>query len=187
MCIDLWMTRTVPGWPKCLGGGRSCCCPCPRPSSPKPAPGLAWQSPACFPPLPNAPLPSVACLQHEVSWQTEQFCLEQSLSSYVHLVYPGRSADCAGSPIDCSNWVLLQLYSFHFLYSAWCPPTRTHDMQHRGGGEYRLKFQVLALTHDIWQKTCHTWQRGATLKALPLLVFTKNCLMNIFTAPFTLK
>ena len=119
MCIHLWMTRTVPGWPKCLGGGRSCCCPCPRPSSPKPAPGLAWQSPACFPPLPNAPLPSVACLQHEVSWQTEQFCLEQSLSSYVHLVYPGRSADCAGSPIDCSNWVLLQLYSFHFLYSAW--------------------------------------------------------------------
>ena len=82
--------------------------------------GTAWQSPACFPPLPNSPLPSVACLQHEVSCQTEQFCLEQSMSSYVHLVSHGRSADCAGSPIDCSNWVQQQLYSFHFLYSAWC-------------------------------------------------------------------
>ena len=113
------MTRTVPGWPKCQGGGRKCCCPCPRPSSPTPAPGRAWHSPACFRPLPNAPLPYVAGLQHEVSWQTEQFCSEQSLSSNDHLFYHGRSADCVGSPIDCSNWVQLQLYSFHFLYAAW--------------------------------------------------------------------
>ena len=73
-----------------------------------------------LPPLPNAPLPSVACLQHEISWQTNQFCSEQSLSSYVHLVYYGRSANCAGSPIDCSNWVQRQLFSFHFLCYAWC-------------------------------------------------------------------
>ena len=43
------------------------------------------------PPLRNAPLPPVACLQHEVSWQTEHFCSEQSLSSYVHLVYDART------------------------------------------------------------------------------------------------
>ena len=61
----------------------------------------------------------VVSLQHEFSWQTEQFCWKQSLSSYVHLVYHGRSANSAGSPIDCSNWVQLQLYSLHFIYSAW--------------------------------------------------------------------
>ena len=114
--FHLWMTMTVPGWPRCQGGGRRCCCPCPRPSSPTPA----WQSPACFPPLTNAPLPSVACLRNKVSWQTNQFCSEQSLSSHVHLVYHWKSANCAGSPIDCSNWVQLQLYSFHFLYSVRC-------------------------------------------------------------------
>ena len=64
--------------------------------------------------------PSVACLRNEVSWQTNQFCSEQSLSSHVHLVYHWKSANCAGSPIDCSNWVQLQLYSFHFLYSVRC-------------------------------------------------------------------
>ena len=36
MCIDSWMTRTVPGCPMCQGWGRSCCRPCPRPSPPSP-------------------------------------------------------------------------------------------------------------------------------------------------------
>ena len=36
MCIDLWMTRTVPRYPRCQGWGRSCCPPCPRPSPPCP-------------------------------------------------------------------------------------------------------------------------------------------------------
>ena len=46
-------------------------------------------------------------LQYGVSWHTEMFCSEQSLSSYVHLVYQhighGRSAESAGSPRDCST------------------------------------------------------------------------------------
>ena len=60
VCLHLWMNKTVPGWPKCKGGGRRCCCPCPRSSSPKPAPGLAWQSSVSFPQLPNDYLLSVA-------------------------------------------------------------------------------------------------------------------------------
>ena len=55
------MTRSVPGWPKCPNWGRSCCSPCPRPSSLTAAPGLAWQSPACFPPLP-LPSPSLCSM-----------------------------------------------------------------------------------------------------------------------------
>ena len=31
MCIDSWMTRTVPGCPRCQGWGRNCCRPCPVP------------------------------------------------------------------------------------------------------------------------------------------------------------
>ena len=41
------------------GWERSCCRPFPRPSSPTAASGLAWLSPACFPPLPA----STSCLQ----------------------------------------------------------------------------------------------------------------------------
>ena len=36
MCIDSWMTRTVPGYPRCQGWGRSCFRPCQRPSPPSP-------------------------------------------------------------------------------------------------------------------------------------------------------
>ena len=36
MCIDSWMTRTVPGCSRCQGGGRSGCRPCPMPSPPIP-------------------------------------------------------------------------------------------------------------------------------------------------------
>ena len=114
MWIDCWMTRTVPGWPKCHSQSQS---PCPRPSSPTVAPGLAWQSPAFFPSLPTAPLPSVACFQYGVSWQTEKFCWRESLSKYIYLVRQyighGRSADFVGSTIDCSTWVQLKVSSFH--------------------------------------------------------------------------
>ena len=36
MCIDSWMTRTVPGCSRCQGYGYGCCRPCPRPSPPNP-------------------------------------------------------------------------------------------------------------------------------------------------------
>ena len=111
VCLHLWMTGTVPGWPKSQEVERRCCCPCPRPSSSTPAPGPAWQSPACLPPPPNAPLPSVACWQHEVSWQTNQFCSEQSLSSYGYLVYH------AHWPMAVSRCMVkcLSLYAFPLI------------------------------------------------------------------------
>ena len=129
------MTRTISGWPKCVEEGMYSC-QCSRSSSTTPAPGPAWQSPACFPTLPNAPLPSVACVQ--VSWQTEQLCSERSWSRYVHLVYHGRLPDCAcaGLPRDCSKGVQLQLYSFHFLYSAWCRSYFTSCLVTNEGTDY---------------------------------------------------
>ena len=36
MCIDSWMTRTVPGCPRCPGWGRNCYRSCSRPSPPVP-------------------------------------------------------------------------------------------------------------------------------------------------------
>ena len=56
----MWMTRTVLGSPKRQDWRWSCCCPFPRPSSYTDAPGLAWPSLSCFPPLPTASLPSLA-------------------------------------------------------------------------------------------------------------------------------
>ena len=160
MCLHIWITRTVPGWPKCQEGGRRCCCPCPRPSSPTPAPGPAWQSPACFPPLANAPLPSVACLQHGVSWQTNQFCSKQSLSSYVYLIYHGRSADCVGLPIDCSNWVQLQLYSFVLPSPSFLLWLLINSMQH---------FLVLS---DASEATLRHW--GNIYKLYRLYIFLRE-------------
>ena len=53
----------------------SCCRPFPRPSSPTAASGLAWLSPACFPPLPASTSclqegPALHCLWWCSGWQT---------------------------------------------------------------------------------------------------------------------
>ena len=87
----------------------SCCRPFPRPSSPTAASGLAWLSPACFPPLPASTSclqegPALHCLWWCSGWQT------------IPGQWPWQTAACALLPahlslISSSQLVPLSFYS----------------------------------------------------------------------------
>ena len=87
----------------------SCCRPFPRPSSPTAASGLAWLSPACFPPLPASTSclqegPALHCLWWCSGWQT------------IPGQWPWQTAACALLPdhlslISSSQLVPLSIYS----------------------------------------------------------------------------
>ena len=79
--MHLWMTKSVPEWPKCQGWGRSCFCPCTRPSSPR----LLWCQPAPSP-------ASVRCGLHQLPSERPNF---NPSFRFLYCSWCFREADCS--------------------------------------------------------------------------------------------
>ena len=117
MCIDSWMTRTVPGCPRCQGWGRSCCPPCPRPSPPSPLGShlllVSWCLGVNWPP------------SGRKTWVNPP----GSLGNWSHPL-PLVSA---WSAVDYSQRAAAALSSLDQLSAAWCAACRGEGMRCEAG------------------------------------------------------